>query len=265
MTAPLEVVSGGRSFLSWVGGKSQLAGTIVPRIPPHTCYCEVFAGAAWLLFKKSTSKVEVINDINVDLITLYRVVKHHLDEFVRYLRWVLVAREEFDKFLAAEPDTLTDVQRAVRFYYLAKVGFGARLPHPNFGYSTTAAPRLNLLRVEEDLSAAHLRLSRVYIERLPYLDLIDRYDRAHTFFYVDPPYFGCEDYYGKGVFERADFERLAERLARAKGRFILSINDVPEIRAIFAAFRIDQVGTSYSVGKAKRSQRVTELLVSNFG
>ena len=85
----------GKSFLSWVGGKSLLANKIIPKIPEHTCYCEVFAGAAWLLFKKEESKTEIINDINSDLVTLYRVVKHHLDEFVRYLRWILVARDEF--------------------------------------------------------------------------------------------------------------------------------------------------------------------------
>ncbi len=82
-----------RSFLSWLGGKSLLADKIVPLMPPHHCYVEVFAGAAWLLFKKPESRVEVINDINLDLVTLYRVVKNHLDEFVRYLRWILVSRE----------------------------------------------------------------------------------------------------------------------------------------------------------------------------
>jgi DNA adenine methylase len=83
--------------LSWVGGKSRLAERIIPLIPDHACYCEVFAGAAWLLFKKPESKSEVINDINVDLVTLYRVVQHHLEEFVRYFRWALVARDEFQR------------------------------------------------------------------------------------------------------------------------------------------------------------------------
>ena len=87
-----------RSFLSWMGGKSRLADTIIPLIPAHRCYVEVFAGAAWLLFKKPESKVEVINDINLDLVTLYRVVQNHLDEFVRYLRWILVSCEEFARF-----------------------------------------------------------------------------------------------------------------------------------------------------------------------
>jgi len=157
----LQERQSGKSFLAWIGGKSHLADRIIPLMPPHKCYCEVFAGAAWMLFKKPESKVEIINDINADLVTLYRVVRHHLDEFIRYTRWILVAREEFERFKATPADTMTDVQRAVRFYYLIKCGFGARLRAPPFGVSATQPPRFNLLRIEEELSAAHLRLARV--------------------------------------------------------------------------------------------------------
>lgn len=114
----------GKSFLSWIGGKSLLANRIIPLLPEHTCYCEVFGGAGWLLFKKPESHSEVLNDINTDLVTLYRVVKNHLEEFVRCFKWVLVARDEFDRFLAESPESLTDIQRSARFYYLVKTGFG---------------------------------------------------------------------------------------------------------------------------------------------
>lgn len=259
----LETNQQGRSFLSWIGGKSLLADRIVPLIPPHDCYCEVFAGAAWLLFKKPESKVEIINDINLDLVTLYRVVKHHLDEFVRYLRWVLIAREEFERFKASPPETLTDVQRAVRFYYLMKTGFGARVRSPSFGVTATRPSNLNLLRIEEELSAAHLRLARVFVENLPYQALIERFDKPGTFFYVDPPYFGCEDYYGKGLFSRDDFERLRDLLAGIKGKFCMSINDTPEIRKLFVGFQIRPVATRYSVNGA-RQKEAAELLILNY-
>ncbi len=157
-----------RSFLSYLGGKSLLANKIIPLIPQHSCYCEVFAGAAWVLFKKDESEVEIINDINTDLVTLYRVVKHHLDEFIRYFRWILVARDEFERFKTERPEVLTDIQRAVRFYYLLRMGFSGKIRNPTFGVCATRAPRLNLLRIEEDLSVAHLRLSRVFIENKPY-------------------------------------------------------------------------------------------------
>lgn len=256
--------SQGKSFLSWVGGKARLADKIIPLIPDHTCYCEVFAGAAWLLFKKSESKSEVINDINVDLVTLYRVVQNHLEEFVRYFRWAIVARDEFERLHRVDPSTLTDIQRAARFYYLIRGGFSSKVGSTTFGISTTSAPKLNLLRIEEDLSAAHLRLARVCIENLPFVELLERYDRAHTFFYVDPPYYGCEDDYGKGLFRRDDFAVLADRLARLKARFILSINDTRETREIFDGFHMRRVATRYSLGGADKGRPVGELLALNY-
>lgn len=247
-----------------MGGKSRLAKQIIPLIPEHQCYCEVFAGAAWVLFKKSPSEAEIINDVNKDLVTLYRVVKHHLEEFIRTFKWALVAREEFARLLAENPDTLTDIQRAARFYYLTKTSHGSRVATPTFGVSTTGGPRLNLLRIEEDLSAAHLRLSRVIVENQPYGRFIERYDRGHSFFYADPPYFGCEEYYGKGVFCRDDFQRLADQLANISGKCMVSLNDTPETREIFRGFHLTEVETRYSVGKAKRADEVRELLFTNY-
>jgi DNA adenine methylase len=255
-----------KSFLSYMGGKSLLAGRIVSRMPKHACYCEVFAGAAWLLFKKDeeTSHVEIINDINADLVTLYRVIKHHLEEFIRYLKWVLVARDEFYRFRSENPETLTDIQRAVRFYYLLKTGYASRIKNPSFSIGTTSKPRLNLLRIEEELSAVHLRLARVYIENMDYRDFIPRFDKPDTLFYIDPPYYGCEDYYGDGIFRREDFDALRSILAGLRGKFILSINDTEEIRKLFGNFKVECIETTYTSAGADRKKRVTELLITNY-
>lgn len=196
--------------------------------------------------------------------TLYRVVKHHLEEFIRYLKWILVARDEFIRFRAENPASLTDIQRAVRFYYLLRTGYAARLQNPTFNIVTSSPPRLNLLRMEEELSAVHLRLSRVYIENRPYESIIGRFDKPDTFFYLDPPYYGCEDYYGPGIFSREDFLKLRDILNGLKGKFILSINDVEEIRALFKDFEIEPVDTTYTAAGANRKKPVHELLISNF-
>lgn len=253
-----------KSFLSYLGGKSLLAGKIVPKIPEHTCYCEVFAGAAWMLFKKEPSKVEIINDINSDLVTLYRVVKNHLEEFIRYLKWILVARDEFERFVAENPETLTDIQRAVRFYYLIRSGYASRIPHPTISVSTMRQAHFNIVRLEEELSIVYFRLARVYVENKPFEQIIARYDKPHTFFYLDPPYYGCEDYYGNGIFCREDYKKLRDLLTAAQGKFIMSINDVPEIRKLFGEFHIEKVGTSYSVAGANKKQKVNELLIMNY-
>jgi DNA adenine methylase len=110
-------------IIPWLGGKRRLASSILPLFPAHTCYVEPFAGAAALFFLKEPSDTEVLNDINGELVNLYRVVKHHLEELVRQFKWALVSREMF-KWLQATPiDTLTDVQRAARFYFLQKACF----------------------------------------------------------------------------------------------------------------------------------------------
>ncbi len=252
-----------KSPLAWLGGKSRLADTIIERLPEHDTYCEVFSGAAWVLFRKPESKVEILNDINRDLVTLYRCVKHHLNELVAQFRWMLVARDEFDRFMATPAETLTDIQRAARFYYLSKSAFGAKVRGPTFGIAASGAPRLNLLRIEEELSAAHLRLSRVWIECRPYGQVLDRFDRPGTLFYVDPPYWGCEGDYGDGIFAREDFEVLAAQLAGIKGRFLLSLNDVPGVREVFKAFEIEAVRTVYSISSGA-TKPVGEVLIRNF-
>ena len=183
MTQDNEAFKPIRSPLAgWMGGKFQLSNRIVAEIPEHLCYVEPFAGAAWVLFRKPESEVEVINDINRELVTFYRCIQHHLEEFVRYFKWVLVARDEFERLKRVQPDTLTDIQRAARFYYLYYLQqqcFGGRLTTPSFGYAAVRGPKLNLLRIEETLSAAHLRLARAYVECLPYHEVIRRYAKPH--------------------------------------------------------------------------------------
>ncbi|MEN9587017.1 MAG: Modification methylase DpnIIA, partial [Pseudomonadota bacterium] len=252
-----------KSPIAWVGGKSQLTRTIIPLIPEHTCYVEVFAGAAWVLFRKPESKAEIINDINLDLVTLYRVLQNHKQAFVDYFEHWLVSRSDFERLRGVDPATLTDIQRAARFFYLVKTSFGAKMVKPTFGVARTTGPRLNLLTLDADLEVVRQRLARVYIENRPYVDLIRLHDTPKTFFYLDPPYWDCEDDYGKGLFGKADFERLRNELAGCKAKWLVSINNVPQIRELFKAFNIREVETSYSLSAVGRKP-VTELLISNY-
>lgn len=248
----------------WLGGKFYLSKRIAAMLPEHTCYCEPFAGAAWVLFRKPESKSEVLNDINREIVTFYRVIQHHLEEFIRYFKWVLISRDEFERLKLVRPDTLTDIQRAARFYYLKHMAFGGRMDeHPAFGYAAVRGPKLNLLRIEEELSAAHLRLARVYLECLPYHEILKRYDKPGTIFYLDPPYWDCENYYGKGIFCKEDFTILAELLGKIQGKFILSLNDKPEVREIFSGYKIEEVKVNYTCSNGK-NMKAGELLFRNF-
>jgi DNA adenine methylase len=95
---------------------------------------------------------------------------------------------------------------------------------------------------------------------LSWSDFIDRYDGAGTLFYLDPPYWGSETAYGAGVFARADFARLAQRLADIGGRFMLSVNDVPQTREAFGSFVIEPISTRYTI--SGRWMDVAEILVT---
>jgi DNA adenine methylase len=107
-------------------------------------------------------------------------------------------------------------------------------------------------------------LVRVTIENLDWRSCFAVYDRPHTLFYVDPPYYGVEDYYGRGIFAREDFAELASLLGAIQGRFILSLNDVPEVRKLFRAFHRLPVTTRYSVRPLPDGGvGARELLVSN--
>jgi DNA adenine methylase len=249
-------------IIPWIGGKRRLAKTILPMFPIHTCYAEPFAGGAALFFLKDPSEVEVLNDINLELVTLYRVGQHHLEEFCRQFKWALASRKLYEWGLMTNPETLTDIQRAARFYYLQKLAFGGKVHGQTFGTATTCPPRLNLLRLEEDLSQAHLRLSRVCIEHLTWQRCIEKYDRAHTLFYYDPPYWGTEGY---GVeFGLNNYDELA-RLARTiKGKMIISVNDIDEMREAFKGLETKSTGIKYTVGGADKTVSKTELIICNW-
>lgn len=249
-------------FFSWMGGKRRLAKHILPDFPDHECYVEPFAGAAALFFKKQPTKVEVLNDVNGDLVNLYRVVQHHLEEFVRQFKWSLISRTMFKWLNDSTTSNLTDIQRAARFYYLQQMSFGSKITGRTFGTATTSAPKLNLCRLEETLSMAHLRLSRVYVEQLDWQECFRRYDREHTLFYMDPPYWETTGYGVDFPFEH--YERMAELARTAKGKVIISINDHPDIRRVFAGFRMKELTLAHTVGGNKSSKMAGELVIYNW-
>ncbi|MFJ2989937.1 DNA adenine methylase [Collimonas sp. NPDC087041] len=245
-------------IIPWLGGKRRLADILLKRFPSHSCYVEVFAGGAALYFLRPPADVDVINDVNGELVNLYRVVQNHLEEFVRQFKYALSSRDVFKWLQDTPPKTLTDIQRAARFFYLQQQCFGAKVDGQTWGTATTAPP-VNLLRIEENLSAAHMRLSSTYIENIDWADCITRYDRPHTFFYMDPPYWQTAGY---GVdFGLEQYKRMADLMRTMKGKAILSINDHPDIREVFGGFQLEEVRIDYTVGGGGKAAPRTELII----
>lgn len=250
-----------RGPLSYVGGKNRLARLIIDRIPQHTTYVEPFAGGAQVFFQKTPSSVEVLNDLDGELVNFYRVCQHHYEELQRYLRFILRSREEYDRLQRTPPDTLTDILRAARYFYLQKTSFGGRITRQSMSRHVSKPPGFPSVNISQIIEDTHERLLKVQIERLPYQQVIDKYDTPETFFYIDPPYYGIECYrYNLG---NEEFGRMAELLESIKGKFILSLNDVPDVRAIFSRFRVEAVELPYSIQRHP-GRRYSELLISNF-
>jgi DNA adenine methylase len=247
--------------LSYIGGKHRLAKQIIAMFPEHTTYVEPFAGGAQVFFRKRPSPVEVLNDIDDEIVNFFRVCQNHYQEFLRYTRHMLVSRKWFDILSRTNPGGLTDVQRAARFFYLQKNAFAGRVYRQNFAVHVIQPPRFHTRAVADVIEKTHERLLGVQIESAPYEEVLRRFDRPTTLFYLDPPYYDKQLY--RFNFERDDFRLLAMRLAALKGKFVLSLNDVPEVRELFAAFEILSVTLAYSAQK-NRGNRYSELIIKNY-
>jgi len=243
--APVRPVAG------YIGGKRQLARRLVEAISktPHDTYAEPFVGMGGVFFRRTAMpRAEVINDRSGDVANFFRILQRHYPQFMDTLRFQISSRKEFERLQECRPSTLTDLERAARFLYLQRLAFGGKVAGRTFGVSVGMAGRFNLTKLAPLLEDVHERLAGVVIESLDWLEFIDRYDRPGTLFYLDPPYHGSEGDYGKELFGRDQFAVMAERLGRLTGRFILSINDVAEIRELFGRFEKDDAELTYTVG-----------------
>ena len=253
----------------YIGGKRNLAARLVARIEAiaHAIYAEPFVGMGGVfLRRRRRPRSEIINDLNREVATFFRILQRHYVPFMEMMRFQITTRAEFERLSASDPDTLTDLERAARLLYLQRTAFGGTVAGRTFGVAPARPGRFDITKLAPMLEDLHTRLAGVVIERLPYGAFIARYDRPETLFYLDPPYWGCETYYGRGLFGREDFERLAARLAGIEGRFLLSLNDTPETRETFAAFEIESVETAYTTGRKKTARgKAREVIISGPG
>lgn len=251
---------------AYIGGKRNLAKTIVPLIEgiKHETYAEAFVGMGGVFLRRTVkAKSEVINDYSRDVATFFRVLQCHYQPFIDHLKWQLTSRAEFSRLIDTPPRTLTDIQRAARFLYLQRLAFGGKVSGKNFGVSVGMPSRFNLTRLLPMLEDVYERLAGVVIEDLDYKEFLIRYDSPGTLFYLDPPYWGNEGDYGRDLFNRDEFAKMALILSGIKGRFILSINDKPEVRKTFAAFHQLPVTTTYTISGNHKPKQVGELIISN--
>jgi len=260
------------SPFKWVGGKSRLRKAIISVLPGHACYVEPFGGAAWVLFGKAPSPVEVLNDIDQELINFFRVIRLQPEEFLASFDLELVSRAEFERLANLELTAATSLERAHRFYYLIMAGWGGELNYPRFQTSITDGGHGNRLigalkTLRQRIEPVHKRLKTVIIENLSWEACIDRYDREGAVMYLDPPYPGNGCNYYHNMRDWSDHARLAERLQKTHAKWLLSSYDAPEVRSVYKQFDVVPVRSASGMEEKKRgSTRVEncEVLIANY-
>lgn len=250
-----------KSFISWISGKNYLKKVITEQMPnKFNRYIEVFGGAGWVLFSKEKhANMEVYNDYNSDLVTLFKCVKYHCPELQRELSFMLNSREMFNEFKEQyDTNGLTDIQRSARFFMLIKTSYGSN-------YKSFGCVKRDILTMIEYLTQIQTRLSNVIIENKDFEDLIKVYDRQDALFYLDPPYYATEKYY-QALFTLEDHYRLYNTLKDLNGKFILSYNDCKFIRTLYKDFNIMEINRldNLRVRYENLDKKYRELIIKNY-
>ena len=256
-----------KSLINWVGGKRLLRKTIAPLIPTDIkSYIEPFGGGAWVLFyKERWADLEIYNDLDGRLVNLFRIVKYHPNAFKEEFNYLLGSREMFFQYLNGT--FITDIQRAVQFYFLITRSFGGKGDTFGTVKKSCGGASKSQHNVLDKIDAIHKRLDKVMVENRDFERLIKQYDFEEAFFYCDPPYSKGEGYIVTST-EDFDHERLCETLKNIKGRFLLSYDDSPKIRELYKDFEMIAIerlnGINNRQGNDRKNKMYKELLIANY-
>ncbi|GAB4287361.1 MAG: DNA adenine methylase [Ignavibacteriaceae bacterium] len=265
-------------MIPYIGGKSYLANWIISNFPQNyreLTYCEVFGGGGWVLFKKDESYVEVYNDLNKNLVNMFKIIRDNFKEFEYKCQWSLHSREMYNEAREKFKDDkfISDLERAMH-YAIERVQSFSGHSSGSWGYAITADKIISgkWLPFLKRLVYINARLKRVQVECLDFEKVIKKYDTTKTLFYLDPPYVGCENYYKTNDvhFKLEDHYRLAAILKKIKGKYVLSYYDDPLVLKLYKGNKIlKKEAVKHSCGvvrtrKIKEKPKSTELLIMNY-
>lgn len=239
-----------RAPIVWVGGKGRMVSKLVPLIPAGgRPYVEPFMGAASLFFAREPAPVEILNDIDGELVNLFRCLQDRsaFDELRHRLMWTPYARAEYARALEIRRSgTGTPVDRAWAYFVVQNMGMGGfrNTTIGSWGRTFTTSGGMAdttnrwLMRLSM-LDAWHWRLMRVQIDQRDAIEVIQYWDNRDAIFYVDPPYHPdtrvTQDCYLSEP--HADYhDRLVEVLLAAQGAVVVSGYDHQIYR------RLDEAG-----------------------
>jgi len=219
------------SPLTWYGGKFYMADKIVALMPRHECYVEPFFGAGHVFFKKPKAKIEIVNDIDLNIYSFFKVLGDEdlFNEFIKKVYLLYAHRKIFEEQLE-QLEILKDkstgiVDRAVAFFYRNHLAFGGKVEDSFYSSSFEKDKAGAFNSAKQRLFFAHDRLRNVFVECKDWKEVIKQYDSDITLNYCDPPYVNDtrkskDDYENEMTNEQ--HEELVDTLLSLKSKVILS-------------------------------------------
>lgn len=237
-------------LISWPGGKTRHLKRLLPHIPEGAGYVEAFAGGCALLLAKPKSKMEVVNDVNGDLINLYRVAANHPEELSRKLSEMPPASRVFidqARQLLRTVGCLTDIQRAALFLHLNKTSFAGSGTSLAIVRAPVGAAFIGTQALIERVRSFHERFNSVVIEQVDYARLLKTYDHPDNFIFLDPPY-GVSDVKNYDGWGEEQLTQFRGEVAKLKSLWIVTLDDSPFNRDLFEGCDIDLITTRNGSG-----------------
>lgn len=254
--------------ISYYGGKQTMLKHIMPLIPRHEVYTEAFCGGAAVYWAKQPSKVEVLNDINGNLVTFYRVLQCRFNDLETAIKNSLHSRDQYDFacIVYDYPQFFEEVTRAWAVWIKSKMGFASMLDG-SFGYDKTGNSLAKKLAGAKSAFTVDLarRIENTQIESTNALRVIESRDSHQAFHFVDPPYVNSDCGHYEGTFNLMDFQELLELLSRVEGKFMLTMypHDMIKEFANQHGWEIIEVERTISVATTNRRKQA-EWIVINY-
>jgi DNA adenine methylase len=213
--------------LKYPGSKWKIADWIISHFPPHTTYLEPFFGSGAVFFTKPLSKVETINDIDGNIVNLFKVIREQPEELARLIEFTPWARDEY---YASYESTDDPLEKARRFLVRCWQGYGTDISH-KVGWNNAKRGSLRVsrnnefLKLPQNIILAAERLKHAQIENRPAVELIQEYNSLEVLIYADPPYTFDTRTGGKryeNEMTQDDHVELLKALKQHKGPAIIS-------------------------------------------
>ena len=244
-------------IIARIGGKTQMVKKLLVMIPPHDTYVELFCGGASLFFKKLLSKNNVINDIDTDIINIYKDIKDikNIDDLVIYSDEI---NKQLFNTLKNKITFNNKKERLFRNLLLSKLSFSGN--RKTFGFSEIkGCPQF--INLKKYYNNYRYKLLNTTILNDDFVNVINTYDNKNTFFFLDPPYSELKKSWGYNNLS-ITADELFKILSKIKGKFLMTydynLNNINLFKTKFNVYEIETLYCLNNKGKAK------EIIITNY-